>query len=64
GIMRDFARQGLAGFGNETVAIRNPSVPQSRNCLAHEPFTLVLPLFFEKLNLSPIIKLPEVSEIR
>jgi hypothetical protein len=31
-IMRDFAGQPLGGFGNETVVVRNQSVPKSLAC--------------------------------
>jgi hypothetical protein len=51
GIMRDFAGQALPGFGNETVVLRNQSVPQSLSFVGTQPLAWFLPYFSQKINL-------------
>jgi hypothetical protein len=43
--MRDFAAQALAGFGNETVALRNQSVPQYPDFRGTQPLAVFAFIF-------------------
>jgi hypothetical protein len=43
--MRDFAGQAFTSFGNETVALRNQSVPTVFELAGRKPLAWFLPLF-------------------
>ena len=62
GIMRDFAGQGWASAGNETVTLLNPRVPVS--CGFNMQFCMKVCPYFRKDKIYHHFRLPEVSEIR